>query len=213
MLTDEEIQKNLEDKAGDKADAGAGPGTFTSEQQAAIDKLVGQTRVQNRETVTKEFLAALGVDSIEAAKESIAAAAKLKREQLTELEAAQADVETHKAAAATAKSDADLVVAKANLRLKRSAVLIEAAKPEYKINADALSDIWGFVQTECLDSLSIDDDDNVVGVDAALKAVLAKRAYLTAEELPRYGTPQGKTRKVEDKTTQKDARRTPSIRF
>ena len=196
-----ETQNNSEEE-GNEAETGTKPGTFTSEQQTAIDHLVGKARTSGRDTAVKALLEELGVDSAEAAKAAIDAADKLKREQLTELEKAQADVETHKAAADTAKADADKVVAKARLTLMRSAVMLEAAKPEYKVDAAALTDIWSFVLAESLDKLDIDDSDTVTGTDDAIKAVLEKREYITNDNTPHvYGTPRASSRKSKEKTT------------
>lgn len=155
--------------------AGAAP-TFTPEQQAAIDRIVGERAKRAEASAVSGLLQTLGVKDAEEIKARLAKLGELEGAQLSEAEKAKAhqaktaeDLEKAKKRAAEAEE-------RAARALMRQAVEREATRAGFA--ADAASDVWTFLQADpkLRDAVKLGaDGETVEGVEDAVKAVAAAR--------------------------------------
>lgn len=157
--------------------------TFT---QTELDALFAARAKSAGSKATADLLKELGVENIEDAKKLLVEADKARKDQMTELEKAQVEIEEAKTAEAEAQKLAEQREALANERLMRAAVIAEASKPDHKFSQDAISDVWSFVDRS---KLEVDDEGNVSGVEDAVKAVAKDKPYMLETQPATPGTP------------------------
>lgn len=173
MLRNKRIALFLRNPDGDGNGSGDGKVTFTAEQQAYVDKLVGDTRVKGREVALADFLKTLGVENADALKAALDEGKKLKDAQKSELEKAQQaanDAQAKIEAAEKAKTDA---LAQAQTKLLRAAVIAEAVKQNF--DEAEISSVWLALQQDktLLEGIKTkkDSDDEFEGVAQAVEAI------------------------------------------
>lgn len=154
--------------------------TFT---QSELNAMFADRAKQAKQSGVAELLKELGVENADAIKKVLKDAEKAKKDQMTELEKAQAEAADYKAkieAAEAARLDTE---AKAAEKLLRAAVIAEATKQGFHNPADA----WLYI-----DKTSIKPkDDDYEGIDKAIEAVVKSRPYLAKaqQQTPSRGTP------------------------
>lgn len=159
------------------------PRTFT---QADVDALMGKTRKDARETAINGLLKELEIGSMDDLKTFFSEAKTLKDAQLSEAEKQKNALADAERKIKETETNAQTVLRQANERLMRAAVLAEAMKPDYNLPPSAGQDVWLFVKSEQLDTLTLTDAGEVEGVAKALTAVLKDRTYLQGKA---HGTP------------------------
>lgn len=170
---------------------GGGEATQTL-TQAQLNALFAERADQAKRSTMADVLKELGVENLDAVKNTLKAAKDAEAAQLTELQKAQAKAEAEAKAKAEAETKALQAIELANTRLMQSAVMIEAAKAEHRFNPEALADVWAFVDRS---KLAVKDDGTVEGIADAVKAVAKAKPYMVVAEQqqkPAPGTPPGR---------------------
>lgn len=168
--------------------AGASPEqrTFT---QVELDALFADRANRAANRAQAELLAALGVENIDAAKKLMAEADKARKAQMSEAEAALAELTDLKTKMTRLEQEKAQALATANERMMLAAVQLEAAKADYRFRPEALGDVWAFIDRS---QITVDEAGTVQGVAEAVKAVAEAKPYMVvAEETPPapLGTP------------------------
>lgn len=173
---DEPDQPETPESNGDGSGGNDDKRTFT---QAEVDALIGERAKRAKESGTRAVLEALGIEDVEAAKAALAEAEKLKKEQMSELEKAQADAQKLQDELAKTKAEKEAAEAKARETAMRAAVMQEAAKANFYDGNDA----WLFVDRE---TLELAEDGTVNGAEKAVAAVAKAKPHLvkTAGQTP-----------------------------
>lgn len=172
---------------------GDGDKKTVTHSQDELNALFADRAKQAKEKATKDLLAALGVENVDAAKTALAEFATLKQSQMSEAEKAKAELDKLAKERDGLKTERDAATARANELLMKSAVIAEAMKPAHNIQEEALADVWQFVDKSLLE---IDEAGNVKGVEKAVKQVTEGKKYLLKSTPAPKGTPQranGKT--------------------
>ncbi len=191
------------DGAGKKPDDKTTPDTkFT---QADLDRVAGEARKSGREVGVNDLLKELGFTKADDLKTLLADAKKRAEAEKSDLEKAQSEAADWKKKAEEALNDSKTTAEKAQETLMRAAVLAEASKPEYRIKADALPDVWAFIKRE---SIKPKDgaDGEFTGIGEALKALAKAKPYLV-ETGDGRGTPRSTPRKPGDQSQQRQPER------
>jgi hypothetical protein len=173
------------DANGGEGGNGNGDGKLPDEQkppeakftQADLDRILGERLARAEETTQKKLLDVLGVKDTDEAKKAIADAKALREQQMSDLEKAKAQAAELTAAKTKAETDAAEAIGKAQTMLMRAAVLAEASKPEYHIKADALPDVWSFIDRNSIKPKG-DADGEFDGIAEALKTLTKTKTYL-----------------------------------
>lgn len=155
--------------------------------QADVDRIVGERAQRAAEAAVAKLLGDLGVKDAAEVKTALDEAKALRDAQMSELDKAKKEAEANKTKAEQAEKDKAAALARAQETLMRSAVLAEASKPEHKIRADALADVWTFVDRSTIKPK--DGTDEFDGIADAVKVVLKARPYLVDDGTRPPGTP------------------------
>lgn len=150
-------------------------GTLTQEQ---FNATLADRLKRDREAQQAKFLQSLGVDSIDAATAALADYKQLKDSQLSETEKLQKELDTARARAEEAQTEAVKAIAASNERLMKAAVIAEASKSDYGIHEDARTDVWLFIDRE---KIKVNDSGDFDGVAEAIKAAVEAKPYLKGE--------------------------------
>lgn len=153
--------------------SGDGKVTFTAEQQAHVDALLGARAKRAEQSAVAELLKTWGVEKTDDVKLALAEFKQLKDAQKSELEKAQQaakDAQAKIDAAEKAKADA---LAQAQTKLLRAAVIAEAVKQNF--DESEISSVWLALQQDkkLFESMKpkADADDEFEGVDKAVEAI------------------------------------------
>jgi hypothetical protein len=150
--------------------------------QKELDGLFGERARQAKQTAINDLLKDLGVESPDAIKAALKAAAEAKAAQMTELEKAQAAATEAQKRAEDAEQARATAEAKAQERLLRADVLIEASKQGFNDPADA----WLHLDKSLVEGK---EDGSFKGIEKAVKAVLETKPYLGKKADKAIGTP------------------------
>ena len=165
------------DDTGDAGDSGqtSGEATFTAEQQAYIDKLMGKVRSEERKRVAEKTRAELTAAQQKAADE--AEAKRLAEQQEYQKLAAKHEKTATETAAQLEDAQAEIRRYRLEGAFRREVAAQELvfADPQAADDAFRLLDLGG---------VEIDDDGQVVGMDAAIKSLHDTRAYLFSQPQP-----------------------------
>lgn len=170
--------------------------------QADVDRLLGERAKRADEVVTKTLLEGLGLKSLDDLKAVVKKAGDLEAAQLTELDKAKKAAEKAEADRLKLETETKAQIERANERLMRAAVMAEAMKPDYGFRADALNDVWLFVDRAGIKPKA--EGDDFEGIATALKKVAETKPYLVGTAQParsidndaqhgRGGAPAGQT--------------------
>lgn len=160
--------------------AGGNEKTFT---QAQLDKMFAPVKAQAAEAGKAELLKALGVESLDDLQSVIKKAKDLEDAQLSELDKAKKAAEAAELKAQKAEADKQTVIAQANERLMKAAVI--TASQSFNDPNDA----WLYIDRS---KIEMTDDGEFTGVDEAVKAVAEQKPYLLKADggqQPTPGTP------------------------
>ena len=183
-------------------------GTFT---QADLDRLAAKERKRGQDKGVKDLMETLGLDDVDSLKTTISEAAKLREDQLSEQEKLQNALEKAKAETEKAKAEAQKASQAATLKLMQAAVIREAAKADYNLHEDAISDVWTFIAQ---DAIEITDDGKFKGIDKAVKAVIDKRPFMVnGQKQQPPGSPRQRGKVTKSSEGLKKGKRGPAIRF
>lgn len=164
---------------GGGADNGNGAGggvTFTPEQQAVIDRIVGERAKRAEASAVTTLLQTLGVKDPEEIKARLAKLGELEGAKLSEAEKAKAQQAKLAADLEAAKKRTAEAEERAARALMRQAVEREAVRAGFA--ADAQADVWTFVQADpkLREAVKLGaDGETVEGVEDAVKAVATAR--------------------------------------
>jgi hypothetical protein len=167
---------------------GAQPGDATvTHTQAELDRLFDARAQQAKRAAERDMLAALGLDSLDAAKQAVTDAATARAAQMTELQKAQEAATTAIAAAVKAKAEKDTALLAAGERLMQAEVVAMAATLNFIDPLDA----WRFVARA--EIKPVESGEGFTGVKEAVEKIITARPYLikAAQALP--GHPAGGT--------------------
>ncbi|MFD1267573.1 scaffolding protein [Paenibacillus motobuensis] len=152
--------------------------TFT---QAELDEIVAKRLARDRKG-REDY------DDIKAKLEALEQAeAERERAKLTETERLEAEKQAALDAAEAAKTERDNALSAANTRLINAE--FKALARDANIPADRLA---AALKLADLSVVTVDDEGNVVGADAAVKALIEENPYLVAQTKPKSigdGTP------------------------
>lgn len=162
---------------GQQGDQGAR--TFTPEQQAEMDRIVGERAVRAKQSAIGDLLKELGVEDVGALKRQLDAQREAEEAEKTELEKAQerlAEMERQQRESDAATRD----------RLIRAEIRMQAAQMGFR-NADI-----AYAAAD-LSAVDIGEDGEVSGVKDALESLAKAEPYLVGEpKPPAPGTDGGK---------------------
>lgn len=144
-----------------------GEKTLTQEQ---IDKLVGNVRKSARETVLKDILKDLGVDSLESAKTALESLTNLEREKLSEQERLETDLK------AAQQKNLELEKGKTDLEATALEAQIKAAIVDKAAEKFASGEATFRLINRSL--INVDENGDVQGVEEALTAIAEKYPFL-----------------------------------
>jgi hypothetical protein len=147
--------------------------------QADVDRMLGERAKRADELVTKSLLEGLGLKSLDDLKAVVKKAGDLESAQLSELDKAKKAADKAEADRLAMEASSKAVLAQANERLMKAAVLSEATKADYAFRPEALGDVWLFVDRAGIKPK--DGSDEFEGIAEALKAVAKAKPYLVAE--------------------------------
>jgi hypothetical protein len=160
--------------AGD-SNANAGGGgqqiTFTSEQQAVIDRIVGERAKRGGEAAINTLLESLGVKSVDELKTGFADALKLRDAQKSELQKAQDAVTAAQAKIADAEKKAADALAKSRERSLRASVIAEAQKQNF--DESEFASVWNALKLDSalMEKIKDTNADDFEGVADAVKEI------------------------------------------
>ncbi len=155
--------------------------------QADLDRVAGESRKSGRETGLNDLLKDLGVEKADDLKALVSDTRKKQDAEKSELQKALEKIEELSKTAKSAEAKRDEALSKATERLLKAAVLTEAAKPDHKIRADALADVWTFLDRSAIKIK--DDGETFDGIAEAIKAVVKAKPYLVDNKPKGPGSP------------------------
>ncbi|MCQ4363052.1 hypothetical protein KQR54_18305 [Mycobacterium gordonae] len=156
---------NADDGAGEGGDGSGDGGAGKTFTQAELDAKIADRIARERKKYE-------GFDDIKAERDRLKAEEDARKAaELTETQRLQAEKENAERDAAAAKESATKAKEAANKRVIDSEIRSIARS----LNAIDAGDVLSFVDKS---AITIDDDGNVSGVEAAVKAVLAVKPYL-----------------------------------
>jgi hypothetical protein len=164
--------------------------------QADVDRMLGERAKRADELVTKNLLEGLGLKSLDDLKAVVKKAGDLESAQLSELDKAKKAAEKADADRLAMEASSKAVLAQANERLMKAAVLSEATKADYAFRPEALGDVWLFVDRAGIKPK--EGSDEFEGIAETLKAVAKAKPYLVADKPgDGTGTPRPGARKAQ----------------
>ncbi len=176
----QEKPEKKEDANGGGTDQEKQETQFTQEQLDAIIK----DRLERATTkTTSDLMAQLGIENVDEAKKTLEDAAKLKQEQMSELEKVQAQVTEAMAQTAQAKADMEA------MKLKTDEALLQAAIISKAQSFNDPMDAWLFIDRS---KVKTDEDGSYNGIEEALKVLSETKPYLVKVETngnAKSGTP------------------------
>ncbi len=179
VMTIENTESIDQTKPEDDNSNGTGKGQvqFTQEQ---LDAIIRDRLERATTKTTSDLMAQLGIEDIDQAKETLEQAAKLKTEQMTELEKAQA--ETAKAVEQMTQVNAQME----KMKVETNEALLKAVIVAKAISFNDPLDAWLFI-----DRSKIETDENgaYTGIDEALVELSESKPYLVSVENSKSGTP------------------------
>lgn len=155
--------------------------------QADADQIAGKARDAGRQAAINELLKDLGLEKTDDLKALVTDTRKKQDAEKSELQKAQERNEELAKAAKAAEAKRDEALSRATERLLKAAVLTEAAKPDHKIRADALADVWTFLDRSAIKIK--DDGETFDGISEAIKAVVKAKPYLVDNKPKGPGSP------------------------
>lgn len=162
-----------------------GEGDKPTLTQADVDKVIASAKRGAKQQGIKEVLAELGVENLDALKQSLTDAQAAKEAQMSDLEKAQAQAEALKTERDQALEQAKTMQAEAIQTLLNSAII--TASQSFNDPNDALQ----FINRSGIER---NEDGSFSGVDEAIKALAESKPYLlkAAEPDKPKGTPSRK---------------------
>jgi hypothetical protein len=195
-------------KPGNPNGDGAGGDEKRSFTQKELDALFADRAKQAKQATLADVLTELGVENLDAVKATLKAAEEAKAAQMTELEKAQKEAADLKAAKEQAEKEKADILAQAQEKLLKAAILAGAAQKGFNDPNDA----WLYVDRA---AIKAKDDDAFEGIEAALDAVVKAKPYLVkgqqADRKP-GGTPRPPAQKPVQPPAQPEQQR-PIVRL
>lgn len=171
----------------DEEDNPDGKGKKPDDEQEKINRLLGKTRKEARETARKELWASLGVKTQEEFDAYLKAKKDAEDSQKTELQKAKDDEAKAKTDLEAAKSEHKSEVEKMQKRIIDTEIKIAASKQvvdkdgkvtRAAFHSDFLDDIPVLIDRS---EIKLDEDGKVVGIEKALEALAKSKARMLAE--------------------------------
>lgn len=176
-----EDQEKLEDKNAN----GGGDGQKNEVQltQEQFDAIIKDRLERATAKTTSDLMAQLGIEDVEQAKKTLEDAAKLKTDQMSELERAQAETNEALQQAVQAKADMETMRIKTDEALLKAAIISKASSFHNPMDA------WQFIDRSKIET---NENGDYTGIDEALKVLAEEKVYLVKGETngnTKSGTP------------------------
>jgi hypothetical protein len=180
--------------------------------QEEFDKRIGDRAVRASAAKEKEILDALGLEKIDDLKAIVQAARQADDKNKTETQKLQDEIGTLKKDNEKIKTDAETRNQRANDKLIKSEVELEATKLGFL--PDAISDVWLLVKDDRTGIEVNEDTLEVTGVEAAVKKIAETRKHWLASKEKKPTAPPRRPANGKDKSDDEGQRQpTTTIRL